>query len=684
MLPVALLAIAALPLPIGWTATRAVAQVQEPAAPAFDARIRRDDFGVPHILAKTDADAAFGLGFAHSEDDFATIEETLLASRGKLATLTGKAGIGSDYLFHLLDTPATMRRYETDLPADVRHILDAYAAGINRYGALHPDKVVPGLLPVSGRDIAALGVFRGPIFYGLDGVVTQLLAGVLPEDKGTGSNAVVVAPQRSSDGHTRLLFNAHQPYTGTFSWYEAVVESGEGWHVAGGFFPGTPFLLGGHNAHLGWAATTNRPDLVDVYRLTIDPADADRYRLDGQWHRLAKRRVTITVRQPDGTMQDVEREVLSSRHGPVLRTAKGVFAIRYPEFGGVRQQLQYYRMNKARTLAEWQAAMKLRALPNINYLYADEKGNIGFLANGLYPLRKEGFAWAGVLPGDRSDLIWTALRPWRDVPQLWNPHTGWLYNSNNTPFSATDPAGDLDPRSYPKSMGLQTDMTNRAYRALETYGADRSISAEEFDRYKYDLAYSKRSDVEDIVTAILGADAKADPDLATAQRIVRGWDHQSDLKNRGTSLIALTWLSMRRNHGTALAGVQEAIALLNKHFGRLDPEWGAVNRLRRGSVDLPVDGGPDALRAIYGRPDPDGRLRAFNGDSYIMFVDWDTAGHLTSRSVHQFGAATLDAGSPHYADQAPLFAAKRTKPVLFTEAQLAGHVERDYRAGVGR
>lgn len=654
------------------------------ATSPFEARIRRDEWGVPHVLARSDADAAYGLAFAHAEDDYATIQETLLASRGRLASLNGEAGVPSDYLFQLLDMPSTLKRYDTDLPANVRHILDGYAAGLNRYAALHPEKVAAGVLPFTGLDIAALGAFRGPTFYGLDGVVNQLATGVLPEDRGTGSNAVAVAPSRSADGHTRLLFNAHQPYVGPFSWWEAVVESGEGWHVAGGFFPGTPFLLGGHNAHLGWAATTNRPDLVDVYRLTIDPANPDRYKLDGRWLTLEKRTVSIDVRQPDGTMRPVQRQVLASRHGPVLRNKLGTFAFRYPEWGGMRQQLQYYRMNKARTMTEWQSAMRLRALPNINYLYADERGNIGFVANGLYPKRKEGFDWAGVVPGDRSDLIWTKLRPWSEVPQIWRPRTGWVYNANNTPLSATDPAGDLDPARFPKSMGLQTDMTNRAYRALETWGADRAITAEAFNRYKYDGGYSRRSDVEEIVTAITGADASRDPDLRQAQRIVAGWDHQSDVDNRGTALVALTWLSMRRSHGTALAGVQEAIKLLKAKFGRLDPRWGEVNRLRRGNVDLPLDGGPDALRAIYGRPDPDGRLRAFNGDGYTMFMDWDAAGRLTSRSIHQFGAATLDPRSPHYADQSPLFARHETKPVLFTEEQLAGHVSRDYRVGAAQ
>lgn len=652
---------------------------------AQDVSIRRDTYGVPHILARTDAAAAYGLGFAHSEDDFATIEEAVLTSRGKLASLKGKDGLASDTLYQLLEIDRTVAaRYRRDLPVDVRRMIEGYAAGISRYAALHPEKVTAALGAITARDIVAISVFRGPTFYGLDTVLNQLASGVVPEVSATGSNGVVVAPSRSADGHTRLLYNAHQPYVGQFSWYEAVIDSKEGWHVAGGFFPGTPFLLGGHNAHLGWAATTNRPDLIDVYRLTINPTNPDQYRLDGRWLPLEKRFVDIAVRQADGSITTVRRELLWAKQGPAIRNSKGVFAVRYPTFGGAGQLLQYYRMNRATTLAEWQAAMQLRKLPNINYIYGDERGNIGFVHNGLYPVRAEGPDWSGVVPGDRSDLIWTKLRPWSDVPQIWNPKSGWLYNSNNTALSATDPSSDLDPKRFPKSMGLQMDMTNRAYRALETYGADSSITAQEFDTYKYDLGYSRRSDVEEIVTAILGADATGKPDLAQAQRIVRAWDHQSDLKNRSMPLVGLTWLAMRRSHSTALEGLGVAIALLKTHFGRLDPEWGTVNRLRRGDVDLALDGGPDAFRAIYGRNDKDGRLRAFNGDGYFMFIDWAPDGTLTSRSVHQFGAATLDATSPHYADQTGLFAAKQTKPVWFTEAQLAGHVERSYHPGDAR
>ncbi|MEO8115292.1 MAG: penicillin acylase family protein, partial [Phenylobacterium sp.] len=201
-----------------------------------------------------------------------------------------------------------------------------------------------------------------------------------------------------------------------------------------------------------------------------------------------------------------------------------------------------------------------------------------------------------------------------------------------------------------------------------------------------DLAYSPRSDEFAWVKAVLAADAAGDADLAAAQAALRAWDGRTDFHNRGAALVAVMWLQ-RRGHAnwTPLQMVRAAIPLLKAGYGRVDPEWAQINRLRRGGLDIPVDGGPDTFRALYGAPDPDGRLKGVNGDCYIMFVDWDAGGHMTARSIHQFGSATLDAASPHYADQSPLFAAHQTKPVWFTEAQLKGHVERAYRPGdVGR
>jgi acyl-homoserine-lactone acylase len=672
----------------------------------YHARIERDTFGVPHIIGPRDADVAFGMGFAHSQDDFLTIQQVALGVRGQLAASEGPKAAVTDYLVRLFRIWETVNtKYESDLPPDLRRVLEAYADGVNYYAALHPGQAIRGLLPFTGKDVVAGFVFKLPFFYGLDKVLRNLTSpengsvtsGLFQDRKDDflladmllpiGSNAAAVAPSRSADGATRLLVNSHQPYTGPVSWYEAVLDSGEGWHVAGGFFPGSPFMLHGHNEHLGWANTVNGPRLVDVYKLVINPANADQYRLDGQWRNFRKSDARIRVKIWGPLVWTAHREVLYAEQGPVMKTPRGTFAIRYAGINDVRPPLQYFRLNKAVNIEEWRAAMRLQAIPSLNYVYADEKGNIGYIYNGSFPVRQEGQGWQAVLPGDRSDLIWRSYVPFDKVPQLWNPPSGFVFNSNNTPFRATAPSGDLRPEDFSPTLGIQTDMTNRAWRAIETYGADPHITAETFRAYKYDLVYSSRSDEAKIFAEVLAIDPGKDADLQQAHEILKRYDFKTDVANRGAALAILTIEPVLRarlegkSTKRPIETLREACRALRTHFGRLDPEWGQVNRLRRGTLNLPLDGGPDVFRGVYGEKQPDGTLTAAAGDTFIMFVTWDKTGKLSSDSIHQFGSATLDRNSPHYADLAPLFAAMKTKPVLFTQSQLAGHVEADYRPG---
>ncbi|HEX3914345.1 MAG TPA: acylase [Steroidobacteraceae bacterium] len=661
----------------------------------YHARIQRDRYGVPHISGPTDPDVAFGLAFAHSEDDFATIQQAALIARGQLASVEGAKGAVTDYLVRLLKVRETVAsQYDTALPADARAVLQAYADGVNYFAALHPDKVAHGLLPMTGRDVAAGFVFRTPFFYGLDHVfgkimapvpkaaqVAMVMTGSLP----IGSNGIAVAGSKSADGATRLLVNSHQPYVGPVAWYEAVLDSGQGWHVAGGFFPGSPFMLHGHNAHLGWANTVNNPNVSTVYRLDVNPANPDQYRLDGHWKDFEKGDAAIRVKIFGPLIWTVHRPFLWSAQGPVFKTDHGMFAVRYAGMGEVRQSLQYYRLNKAANRDEWLAAMRLQALPSINYIYADEKGNIGYVYNGQFPVRAEGRDWTEIQPGDRSDLIWHGYLPFERVPQIWNPKSGYVFNSNNTPFVATGPEDALKPADFSATMGIQTGMTNRAYRAQENYGADMAITAQAFRAYKFDTAYSERSNVAREIAEVIQVDAASDNDLRAAQALLKNWDRRTNVGSRAAALAVL--MSTEAAHSDShpdvppIDALRHAIDTLKTHFGRIDPQWGQVNRIRRGKLDLAIDGGPDTYRAVYGVAQNDGTLSAAAGDTFIMFVTWDKAGSLSSESINQFGSATLDSNSRHYADQTPLFVAMKTKPVLFTQSQLAGNVEADYRPG---
>jgi acyl-homoserine-lactone acylase len=476
LLLLSLLILAAL---LVWERT-GIERAEPPPAQAYDVEIVRDRFGVPHIFGAQDADVAYGLAYAHAEDDFATIEEVLAMTRGRLGAITGAEGAATDYVAALLDVRATVDRDYARQPADVRALLEAYAAGLNRYAQKHPGETrLDGLFPLNGKDVAAGFVLRSPFFFGLDTVIGALaqdeelrpehgaplpdapnVTPAGPAEIEKGSNAFAIAPSRSADGATRLVSNAHQPWSGGVAWYEAVVHSEEGWDFAGALFPGSPFPLLGHNRTLGWTNTVNRPDLIDVYKLTLDES-GKRYLFDGKWLPLQSRRIWLKVGMGPAVLP-VPATIHRSVHGPVIVNKQGAFAIRYAGADQLGMIEQYYRLNKARNFAEWQGAMALQGVPATNFIYADAAGTIAYFYNALFPARRPGFEYGKVLPGDRSAAVWRGSAPFSAVPRLVNPASGYLINANNTPFQAAGPGDELDPRAFSPLLGIETDFTNAA------------------------------------------------------------------------------------------------------------------------------------------------------------------------------------------------------------------------------
>jgi acyl-homoserine-lactone acylase len=681
-----------------------VERAEPPPAGRYEVRIVRDRFGVPHVFGRRDADVAYGLAYAHAEDDFPTLEQVFAMTRGRLGALTGAEGAATDYAAALLEVRATVDRDYDRQPADIRALLDAYAAGLNRYVEKHPEEArLPGLFPVNGKDVAAGFVLRSPFFFGLDTVLGALveneplrpeLAPPLPDAPNVtpggpaeiekGSNAFAVAPSRSADGATRLVSNAHQPWTGGVAWYEAVVHSEEGWDFAGALFPGSPFPLLGHNRTLGWTNTVNRPDLIDVYRLKLDESGGH-YLFDGKWLPLQSRRVWLKVGMGPAVVP-VPRTIYRSVHGPVIVNDEGAFAIRYAGADQLKMIEQYFRLNKARSFAEWQAAMAIAGVPATNFIYADAAGNIAFFYNASFPDRRRGFRWDKVLPGDSSAAVWRGSLPFDRVPRLVNPASGYLMNANNTPFRAAGPGDELDPSAFAPELGIETDLTNRGIRSIELMEADTSIGEAELERIKYDTGFSRASYAAPWLSAVAALDLRDAPELREAQALLAQWDWALDGNGRADALALLMIRPANRQHyrrlpmADARKELETAATHLRTHFGRLDPPLGAVLRLRRGKVDLPLDGGPDVLRAApLWDLEPDGRAKVRHGDSFVMFISWDRAGRVSSRSIVPFGAAVSRPGSRHYADQAPLFARHRLKPVLFDPAALRGNVEREYR-----
>ena len=691
----------------------------------YQAEITRDSYGVPHIYGETDADVAFGIAIAHAEDDFFTLQDSVAMSKGRYGAIAGENGAAVDYVYHLLDARGIAERNYADLPADTRTLFEAYAAGLNQYAAEHPEEIkLARLFPVDGEDMAAGFALRLPFFFGLNNVIQPLVEGEplrrefgpdipgfprdamgnLVEEGGAedrpcfsnevavpcednaesreltfspfgkdgalnGSNAFAVAPEKSG-GPTTLISNTHQPLRGPVAWYELVVESAEGWHVAGANFPGTPYPTLGHNEHLAWTYTVNRPDLVDVYKLEMDES-GQRYRLDGEWRDLEQKAVTLPVRIGPVTLP-IRRTVYRSEHGPVIKNDNGYFAIRYGGIDSVTSMDAFYKLGKANNLEEWLAIKSRMEIPSFNALYADREGNIAYLYNAAFPDRKPGHNWRGILPGDDSSLIWRNKADFEKLPKIVNPSSGWLYSANNEPYTAAGVADDLDPADFAPELGIELKQTNRSRRAWKLLSESSLLDREALTRIKYDTVYERTGYVGDLWDALEALEPGEDKDLAEARDLLLGWDFTADNVGAADALALLMikdFMSaeyQNKDLPDVAEHLREQSAHLMEHFGRLDPPMSELLRLRQGDLDLPLDGGSDTLRAsTTWRVDDDGRLSLVHGDSFIQWVEWGEGKRVFSRSIHPFGTATTRPESPHYNDQMQLFVEHKLKPVHF-------------------
>lgn len=682
------------------------ATAEAPPPHTYDTTIARDTWGVPHIYGKTDPDVAYGIAYAHAEDDFSTLESVLAMTRGRLGALEGAKGAEGDFALNFVDARATVDRDYDKQPADVRALLDGYAAGLNAYAARHPEEVrLARLFPVNGRDVATGFVMRSPFFFGLDGTLGALVGNKpLPPEKAppenyptttapaastaderpNGSNAFVVAPRRTPDGATRLVSNSHQPWDGPVAWYELVVHSQTGWNFAGAMFPGAPYPLLGHNETLGWTNTVNRPDLIDVYKLKLN-AGGDQYSYDGQWRPLEKRLVWLRAKLWGPFVLPVPKYVYRAVQGPVIVNTSGAYAVRYGGADQLRMVEEYYRLTRARTFAEWQKALSMQGVPATNFLYADKAGNIAYFYNASFPNRKPGYDYSTVLPGDTSRDYAPGTVPWRMVPRNVNPASGFLVNANSTPYLSAGPGSELNPADWSPLLGVETDTTNRDDRALELMAATPKVSAEAMRAIKFDTGVSRNGWAGKWFADLMAVDPRGDKTLAEAIGVLRQWDWNADGKGPADSLAVIlmragqAWHYRRQPEPDPRAALSTAAGYLKRHFGQIDVPLGTVLRLRRGTIDLPLDGGPEILRAASTWDEaPDGRLVVKHGDSFVMFVTWMNGG-VRSESIQPYGAASTRPDSRHYADQAKWFVAHRLKPVLFYSRDLNGNIERLYR-----
>jgi acyl-homoserine lactone acylase PvdQ len=324
-----------------------------------------------------------------------------------------------------------------------------------------------------------------------------------------------------------------------------------------------------------------------------------------------------------------------------------------------------------------------------NTVYADRE-HVFYVYNGLLGRRAPGFDYTKVLPGDRSDVVFQDYLPFDALPQVLDPPSGFVQSCNATPFSATKGEGNPRPEDFPPMLGIETEQSNRSLRSLALLGTGERLSREDFLRMKWDRAYDASARM--FSRAVRPVLERASPRTAGERRaieLLRAWDGTADDRSPSATIAVMTYKILdpiaRSDTDPALtdptAALGDVVRYLEAGFGRVDVPLGEVQRLRRGATDLPLGGGPEVLNATYTKR-RDGRLVATQGDSLVMIVDFAKEG-ARSESVQPYGASNRPA-SPHYADQAPLFVARRLKPTWRAPEELAQHTERAYRPGEER
>jgi acyl-homoserine-lactone acylase len=657
--------------------------------------IVRDQWGVPHIFGRTDAEVAYGLAWAHSEDDFETIQKTLLASKSMLGQYIGREGAMIDYVVHLLGIRDLVdRKYETDISDDFKAVLLGYCEGLNAFARTHPKEVLEKKsFPATPKDIIAYSILQLALGCGVETELKKIYHGTIPLAawEPQGSNAFAFNSKKTQDGNVYLAINTHHPLEGQVSWYEAHLASGEGWNIVGALFPGSPVIFTGVNKNLGWTHTVNHPDKLDVYQLEMNPENALQYNVDGLWYTLEESTVKLKVKVP-GFNLHVKKKTYQSIYGPTVITERGVFSLRTPALMDIRGLEQWYRMNKAENYSAFRRALKMEAHPAYNIVYADRYDTIYYISNGRMPFRDQAFDWKKTVPGNTVKTLWTQFHPIADLPQVLNPASGYVYNTNHSPFLATVSPDNVDLSHYDPTMGYETHHNNRSLRVLELLGElPDKISYNDFKKIKYDLQLPSTLAFPVKIDTLFLLSAKEHPQIADVINILKTWDRKAGIDSRGATVFSVIfyWLAEKyeADENFKVLSEEQSVAVctyaqqyLLKFFGTTSVPLGNYQRLQRGDVSLPLAGMPDVLAAMYSTPLENGRVKGTVGECYISLIKFTADGPVIE-SVNAFGASNRRK-SVHYDDQMKLFQAHKTKTMTLDEHEVFRNAKRLYHPEV--
>ena len=430
-------------------------------AHAKNTTIIRDNWGIPHVYGKTDADAVFGLLYAQSEDDFNRVETNYILAAGRMAEVVGKSALYSDLRMHLfIDTVEVKKEYEKS-PDWLKALMNGFADGINYYLYTHP-RVKPKLLKrfepwmaltfsegSIGGDIESVPLAGIEAFYG-GKASPKPLAAVEPilDLEPRGSNGFAIAPANSATGHALLMIN---PHTSFYFRPEVQMVSQEGLHAYGAVTWGQFFIYQGFNEHAGWMHTSSAADVIDEYAESVVTTDgATGYKYGNDVRPFTEKKVRLPYKDGD-SLAYREFTTYFSHHGPVIREANGKWISVKLMVEHEKALTQSFLRTKTKGYDEFKKVMELKTNSSNNTVFADGSGNIAYFHGNFMPKRDPKFNWAGVVDGSDPATEWQGLHSLVEMISVHNPATGWIQNCNSTPFTVS---GSASPKrkDYPTYM----------------------------------------------------------------------------------------------------------------------------------------------------------------------------------------------------------------------------------------
>jgi acyl-homoserine-lactone acylase len=686
---------------------------------ARQVEIRRTTYGVPHIKAENLAAANYALAYVMLEDYGPRVAMGLLRARGEMGKWFGRDSMEADFGAQH-DYNLAVENYPK-LEQATRDVYEGFAAGVNRYIELHPNEFPAGFRPMfTGYDVAARDVTSASLAAArrfLNKVAPQPTnrrgaPAADPSDEGAagvdpieeGSNAWAFAPSRTKSGKAILLRNPHLQWSSGY--YEGHMTVPGVLDFYGDFRVGGPFgVIGGFNKDLGWSTTNNAPDLDEIYALDVDPGKADRYLFDGTSLPLERELTTVTYKNGAGYSTET-RESWRTPLGPVIwRDGGKIYVLRAAAEGDFRGGEQFLHMMRAKSLAEWKEAMRIRSRFNSNFTYADRAGNILYVWNASIPsLPHPSGGDTAAVPASRTSQVWTRYVDWDSLPQVLNPKGGYVHNENDPPYH-TNLHQILDRAKYPANFPDPL-LRLRSQMALTLIDNNRKLSLEDVIALKHSYRMLLADRVKDDLIAAVRA---ANPDAATASALdqLAKWDNTAGPDSKGAvlfqqwwtyytqgenpdSMFAEAWSVNKpattprglKDKSRAAAAFTRALAETTRLYKDPFIAWGEVHRVRMGNVDVPVGGCSGALgcfRVLNFANTPDGKRQAIGGDGWILAIEFGAIPR--AYSVLAYGESSKE-DSPYHSDQAAMFAKGEMKRVAFTPADVEAATIKKYNPGL--